>query len=147
MSAGLIGTRTTGTWTIDPAHSDVGFVIRHLMISNIKGHFTKFEGQIVMPEDPLKSEVTATIDMTSIDTANATRDKHLRSPTSSTWTGTPRCAIAPPASGLTVTASCSRSRSRSSWRSRPPCSKALARLVGVHNRYGHTAGRGEAKQH
>jgi YceI-like domain len=70
------------------------------MISNIKGHFTKFEGQIVMPEDPLKSDVTATIDMTSIDTANATRDKHLRSPTSSTWTGTPRCAIAPPASGL-----------------------------------------------
>jgi polyisoprenoid-binding protein YceI len=80
MSVGLIDIPgyVTGTWTIDPAHSDVGFVIRHLMISNVKGHFTKFEGQIVTAEDPLKSEVTATIDMTSIDTANATRDEHLR---------------------------------------------------------------------
>jgi polyisoprenoid-binding protein YceI len=81
MSAGLIEipSYVTGTWTIDPAHSDVGFVIRHLMISNVKGHFTKFESQIVTAGDPLKSEVTATIDMTSIDTANATRDEHLRS--------------------------------------------------------------------
>jgi polyisoprenoid-binding protein YceI len=80
MSVGLIEIPgyVTGTWTIDPAHSDAGFAIRHLMISNIKGHFTKFEGQIVTAEDPLKSEVTATIDMTSIDTANAVRDEHLR---------------------------------------------------------------------
>ena len=80
MTTGLIEIPgyLTGTWTIDPAHSDVGFVIRHLMISNIKGHFTKFEGQIVTARDPLESQVTATIDMTSIDTANAVRDKHLR---------------------------------------------------------------------
>jgi polyisoprenoid-binding protein YceI len=80
MSAGLIEIPgyVTGTWTIDPAHSDVGFVIRHLMISNVRGHFTRFEGQIVTAEDPLKSEVTVTVDMTSIDTANATRDAHLR---------------------------------------------------------------------
>jgi len=80
MSAGLIEIPgyVTGTWTIDPAHSDVGFVIRHLMISNVRGHFTRFAGQIVTAEDPLKSEVTATIDMTSIDTANTTRDAHLR---------------------------------------------------------------------
>jgi polyisoprenoid-binding protein YceI len=80
MSVGLIEIPgyVTGTWMIDPAHSDVGFVIRHLMISNVRGHFTRFEGQIVTAEDPLKSEVTATIDMTSIDTANATRDAHLR---------------------------------------------------------------------
>jgi len=68
----------TGTWTIDPAHSDIGFVIRHLMISKVKGHFTRFEGQIVTAGDPLESEVTATIDMTSVDTANAMRDEHLR---------------------------------------------------------------------
>lgn len=68
----------TGTWTIDPAHSDVGFVIRHLMISKVKGHFTRFEGQIVTAGDPLESEVTATVDMTSVDTANAMRDEHLR---------------------------------------------------------------------
>jgi len=80
MSAGLIEIPgyVTGTWTIDPAHSDVGFVIRHLMISNVRGHFTRFEGQIVTAEDPLGSEVTATVDMASIDTANATRDAHLR---------------------------------------------------------------------
>jgi polyisoprenoid-binding protein YceI len=80
MSAGLIEIPgyVTGAWTIDPAHSDVGFVIRHLMISKVKGHFTKFEGQIVTAQDPLKSEVTATTDMTSIDTASATRDEHLR---------------------------------------------------------------------
>jgi polyisoprenoid-binding protein YceI len=68
----------TGTWTIDPAHSDVGFAIRHLMISNVKGHFTRFEGRIITAEDPLSCEVTAIIDMTSIDTANAARDEHLR---------------------------------------------------------------------
>jgi polyisoprenoid-binding protein YceI len=81
MTAGLIEIPgyVTGTWTIDPAHSDVGFVIRHLGISNVKGHFTRFGGQIVTAEDPLRSGVTATIDMTSIDTANAARDAHLRS--------------------------------------------------------------------
>jgi len=80
MSVGLIEIPgyVTGTWTIDPAHSDVGFVIRHLMISNVKGHFTKFEGQIVTAGDPLNSGVSATIDVSSIDTANATRDEHLR---------------------------------------------------------------------
>lgn len=81
MSVGLleIPSYVTGTWTIDPAHSDVGFVIRHLMISNVKGHFTGFEGRIVTAADPLASEVTATVDMASIDTANAMRDEHLRS--------------------------------------------------------------------
>lgn len=75
---GRIPGYVTGTWTIDPAHSDVGFVIRHLMISKVKGHFTRFEGQIVTAGDPLESEVTATVDMTSVDTANAMRDEHLR---------------------------------------------------------------------
>lgn len=80
MSADLIEVPSyvAGTWSIDPAHSDVGFVIRHLMISKIRGHFTRFEGHIVTAEDPLKSEVTASIDMSSVDTANAQRDEHLR---------------------------------------------------------------------
>ncbi|GAA4606562.1 YceI family protein [Actinoallomurus liliacearum] len=80
MSADLIEIPgyVAGTWAIDPAHSHVGFAVRHLMISKVRGHFTHFEGQIVTAEDPLKSEVTATIDMTSIDTANAPRDEHLR---------------------------------------------------------------------
>jgi polyisoprenoid-binding protein YceI len=68
-----------GTWTIDPVHSDVGFVIRHLMISKVRGHFTRFEGQFVTAADPMDSSVTATIDLTSIDTSNQQRDDHIRS--------------------------------------------------------------------
>jgi polyisoprenoid-binding protein YceI len=69
----------TGTWTIDPVHSDIGFVIRHLMVSKVRGHFTRFEGTFVTAADPLESSVTATIDLTSIDTANQQRDDHIRS--------------------------------------------------------------------
>src|SRR4051812_32992672 len=68
-----------GTWTIDPVHSDVGFVIRHVMVSKVRGHFTSFEGTIVTASDPLRSSVTATIDLTSIDTSNHQRDEPIRS--------------------------------------------------------------------
>jgi polyisoprenoid-binding protein YceI len=68
-----------GTWDIDPVHSDVAFVIRHVMVSKVRGHFTRFEGQIVTAADPLQSSVTATIDLTSIDTSNKQRDDHIRS--------------------------------------------------------------------
>jgi len=68
-----------GTWTIDPVHSDVGFVVRHMMVSKVRGHFTKFEGRIVTAEDPAESSVTATIDLASIDTSNQQRDDHIRS--------------------------------------------------------------------
>lgn len=68
-----------GTWAIDPVHSDVGFVIRHLMVSKVRGRFGTFEGQIVTGADPLDSAVTATIDLTSIDTNNEQRDDHVRS--------------------------------------------------------------------
>ena len=69
---------TAGTWTIDPVHSSVGFAIRHLMISKVRGRFSAFEGTLVTAEDPLQSTVTATIDMTSVDTANEQRNEHLR---------------------------------------------------------------------
>ncbi|MFI0355177.1 YceI family protein [Actinomadura sp. 9N407] len=68
-----------GTWTIDPTHSNVGFTIRHLMLSKVRGRFGAFEGRLVTGEDPLDSEVTATIDLASIDTGNETRDTHVRS--------------------------------------------------------------------
>ncbi|HEY7487509.1 MAG TPA: YceI family protein [Streptosporangiaceae bacterium] len=68
-----------GTWEIDPVHSYVGFVIRHLMVSKVRGHFTTFEGQIVTADDPLESSVTATIDLDSVDTSSKQRDDHLRS--------------------------------------------------------------------
>jgi polyisoprenoid-binding protein YceI len=68
-----------GNWVIDPAHSEVGFSVRHLMLSKVRGRFAKFEGRIVTPENPLDASVEATIDLSSIDTNNADRDAHLRS--------------------------------------------------------------------
>jgi polyisoprenoid-binding protein YceI len=68
-----------GTWDIDPAHSTVGFSVRHMMVSKIRGHFREFSGEIVTAEDPTQSSVTARIDMDSIDTRQEQRDAHIRS--------------------------------------------------------------------
>jgi polyisoprenoid-binding protein YceI len=68
----------TGTWAIDPVHSDVAFTARHLMVSKVRGHFTRLEGEVVTAADPLASTVNATIDLDSIDTNNAQRDDDLR---------------------------------------------------------------------
>lgn len=68
-----------GTWTIDPSHSEVGFSVRHLMVSKVKGSFERFEGAITIAEDPLASSVTASVDLGSINTRDAQRDAHLRS--------------------------------------------------------------------
>jgi polyisoprenoid-binding protein YceI len=68
-----------GTWTIDPVHSGVGFTIRHMMVSKVRGRFGGFEGTVVTGDDPLGSSVTATIDLSSIDTGNPQRDEHVRS--------------------------------------------------------------------
>lgn len=67
-----------GTWAIDPVHSDVSFVVRHLGISKVRGHFDRFEGQIVTAENPLESTVTAKIETASINTKNEARDAHVR---------------------------------------------------------------------
>jgi len=69
-----------GTWTIDPLHSEVGFSVRHLMVSKVRGKFIKFSGDLVTAENPLASSVTAEIDLSSIDTGAEQRDAHLRSP-------------------------------------------------------------------
>jgi polyisoprenoid-binding protein YceI len=68
-----------GTWELDPVHSSIGFVARHLMVSKVRGHFTKFEAQIVTAPDPLESSATATIDLSSVTTGNEMRDNDLRS--------------------------------------------------------------------
>jgi polyisoprenoid-binding protein YceI len=65
----------TGTWSIDPSHSEVGFTARHLM-SKVRGLFEKFEGQIVISEN---ASASAAIDLTSINTRDEQRDTHLRS--------------------------------------------------------------------
>jgi polyisoprenoid-binding protein YceI len=68
-----------GTWAIDPVHTEIGFSVRHMVISKVRGRFTGVTGTIVTAENPLESSATAEIDMTTIDTANAQRDDHLRS--------------------------------------------------------------------
>ena len=69
---------TAGTWNIDPVHSTVGFSVRHMMVSKVRGSFGEFSGTIEIAEDGTPS-VNATIDVTSIDTKNAQRDNHIRS--------------------------------------------------------------------
>jgi polyisoprenoid-binding protein YceI len=68
-----------GTWDIDPAHSSVGFSVRHMMVSKVRGWFREFSGEIVAADDPTKSTVTATIQVGSIDTRQDQRDAHIRS--------------------------------------------------------------------
>ncbi len=69
---------TTGTWTIDPMHSSVGFTVKHLMISKVRGSFQTFSGSVVVPEDRFASAVDVTIDPASVATGDANRDGHLR---------------------------------------------------------------------
>jgi polyisoprenoid-binding protein YceI len=67
-------------WQIDPAHSAAHFSVRHLMISNVRGEFTKLSGTATTnPADPTKSSVEVTIDAASINTREPQRDEHLRS--------------------------------------------------------------------
>jgi polyisoprenoid-binding protein YceI len=68
-----------GTWDIDVTHSTVGFSVRHMMVSKVRGYFRDFSGEIVTAEDPAQSSVTARIDMDSIDTRQEQRDAHIRS--------------------------------------------------------------------
>jgi polyisoprenoid-binding protein YceI len=67
------------TWNIDPIHSEVGFSVRHMMVSKVRGRFTNFSGQIVTADDPTQSSVTAEIDLSSINTGQEQRDAHIRS--------------------------------------------------------------------
>ena len=69
---------TAGTWNVDPAHSTVGFVARHLMITKVRGRFTDFSGSIEVAPDPLQSRLEASVNLASVDTGDANRDAHLR---------------------------------------------------------------------
>jgi len=68
-----------GTWDIDPVHSEVSFVVRHMVVSKVRGRFNAFEGTIVTGADPLDSSVEATIEAASVDTNQEQRDAHVRS--------------------------------------------------------------------
>ncbi|HEX6644327.1 MAG TPA: YceI family protein [Gemmatimonadales bacterium] len=70
----------TSTWEIDPAHTDVGFAVKHLMISTVRGRFASVRGTIRLDEEDLAgSAVEVEIDAASIDTRQEQRDAHLRS--------------------------------------------------------------------
>jgi polyisoprenoid-binding protein YceI len=70
----------SGTYTLDPAHTEIGFVARHAMVTKVRGRFDKFEGTgVVDSSDFTHSTVSVTIEATSIDTRNEQRDGHLRS--------------------------------------------------------------------
>ena len=70
---------TPGTWAVDPAHSDVAFVARHLMVTKVRGRFTDVSGTVTVADDFDASTVSAAAAVASVDTGNADRDTHLRS--------------------------------------------------------------------
>ena len=73
-------TELTGTWTLDPAHTRIGFVARHAMVTKVRGSFNEFEGTAALDgANPANSHAEVTIKAASIDTRNAQRDEHLRS--------------------------------------------------------------------
>ena len=78
---GVSAAAQTSSWTIDPKHSTAQFTVRHLAISNVSGNFTNVTGTIDLNEkDITQSQVSAVIDVSSVDTRVSDRDKDLRSP-------------------------------------------------------------------
>lgn len=69
-----------GTFVLDPAHTHVGFTVRHMMVSKVRGQFADVAGTVTVADDPLASTVTTEIQTASIDTRDEGRDGHLRSP-------------------------------------------------------------------
>lgn len=68
------------TWNIDKAHSEIGFKIKHLMVSNVRGHFNEFDGTITMPDENFaNANIEFSAKTASINTKNEMRDGHLQS--------------------------------------------------------------------
>jgi polyisoprenoid-binding protein YceI len=81
LFASLSALAQTSNWTIDPNHSTAQFTVRHMAISNVSGNFTKVAGSAVLNEkDIAQPQVSATIDVSSVNTRVEARDKDLRSP-------------------------------------------------------------------
>jgi len=81
LLASLSALAQTSTWNIDPAHSTAQFTVRHLAISNVTGNFTKVTGSVVLNEkDITQSQVSASIDVRSVDTRVEARNQDLKSP-------------------------------------------------------------------
>ena len=71
---------STGSWTVDPAHSKVGFAVKHMGIATVRGEFTEFEGTLEIGEDLSSATIYGSVDARSVDTNEPQRDEHLRSP-------------------------------------------------------------------
>ena len=67
-----------GTWVLDPAHSEVTFSVRHMMISKVRGAFGVKSATLIAPENPLEVTIEASVDATSLDTNDEGRDAHLQ---------------------------------------------------------------------
>jgi polyisoprenoid-binding protein YceI len=78
MTAAVATDLSTGTWTIDPVHSSIGFSVRHLVVSKVRGTFGTFSGAIVVAEDGTPS-VSAEIAIDSVNSGNTQRDEHVKS--------------------------------------------------------------------
>jgi polyisoprenoid-binding protein YceI len=81
-----------GTYAIDPSHTRLGFAVRHMAVSKVRGGFNRFEGTLELAENPVDSKVSVTIEADSVDTRDENRDNHLRTndffdvPNHPTWT-------------------------------------------------------------
>jgi polyisoprenoid-binding protein YceI len=67
-----------GTYDIDPSHTELGFAVRHMAVSKVRGRFSTFSGTLELAEDPADSKATVTIDAASVDTRDENRDGHLK---------------------------------------------------------------------
>jgi len=68
-----------GTWSVDPAHSKVGFAVKHMGIATVRGEFTEFEGTLELGDDLSSARAHGTVRAASVDTNEPQRDAHLRS--------------------------------------------------------------------
>lgn len=80
MTATTVPELTRGTWKLDPAHSEIGFSVRHMMIGKVRGRFRSFEATLTVPEDLARSTVDVTIDAASFDTGHEARDASVLAP-------------------------------------------------------------------
>ena len=81
MSTSTSSTSVTlpaGTWSLDPTHTHIGFTVRHMMVAKVRGSFSDYSAEITVGENPLESNLSAVVQMASIDTGNGDRDGHLR---------------------------------------------------------------------
>src|SRR5258706_6284412 len=78
METTIVNTKTK--WSIDPAHSEIGFKVKHLMVTNVRGKFTEYDASIFTTgEDFLSAEIAFWLNAASVNTGDARRDEHLKS--------------------------------------------------------------------